>query len=451
MMLFELSISGGILILPVIVLRFFAINRLPKKVFMLLWDITLLRLLVPFYFPVQDNVVLNLREMAGHNRNLTDISGKFIVQGKTKHISFVDTVFSQWDGIDWRLAVWFAGMIITLSYFGCRYVKEYQRIRIALPVPNDIEENLRSLVHIPKRVKILVSDRILSPFIYGIVSPKIILPKFLSLDNNTELKYILTHELVHMKRADNLRKIILLMAVCIHWFNPFVWMMYVFLNRDIELSCDEEVISLLGWSKRKEYAMVLTNLAEKQYCWSLFSNGFGNNAIQERIVAIMKFKKVTAVSIVCSVVLVGAAATAFAKNNSSIPEGNRNTYNSISKERKATKAAGTDDRGNAMEIADMGGSDVDIPLIDDLEQFVQYEKYGLSYDSIKNHLVYSGQIVGYFHDEKSKGVYTHITDDEGTVGIVAVRDSEYKLTGLKTAAIPENSFAVETNGGSIDR
>lgn len=297
-------------------------------------------------------------------------------------------------------------------------------------------------------MKILVSDRILSPFIYGIVSPKIILPKFLSLDINTELKYILTHELVHMKRADNLRKIILLIAVSIHWFNPFVWMMYVFLNRDIELSCDEEVIFLLGWSKRKEYAMVLTNLAEKQYCWSLFSNGFGNNVIQERIVAIMKFKKVTAVSIVCSVVLVGAAATAFAKNNSSIPEGNRNTYNSISKERKATKAAGTDDRGNAMEIADMGGSDVNIPLIDDLEQFVQYEEYGLYYDSIKNHLVYSGQIVGYFHDEKFKGVYAHITDDEGTVGIVAVRDSEYKLTGLKTVDIPENGFAVETNGGS---
>ena len=80
--------------------------------------------------------------MAGHNRNLTDISGKFIVQGKTKHVSFADTVFSQWDGIDWRVAVWFAGMIITLSYFGCRYVKEYRRIRIALPVSNDIEENL---------------------------------------------------------------------------------------------------------------------------------------------------------------------------------------------------------------------------------------------------------------------------------------------------------------------
>ena len=99
-----------------------------------------------------------------------------------------------------------------------------------------------------------------------------------------------------------------------------------------------------------------------------------------------------------------------------------------------------------MEIAGVNGEDNDEPLIGDSEQFLEYEKYGLSYDSANNHLVYSGNIVGYFHDEKSKGVYTHITDDMGTIGIVAVRDSDYKLKGLKIVAIPEDSSAVEMNG-----
>lgn len=438
MTLLKLSISGGILILLIIVLRFCVMNKLPKKVFMLLWDIVLLRLLVPFYFPVSYHFVPKGREMAESKV----YSGKFVMQGKVKSVLLADAPLSKGGNIDWKAVVWFVGMIILLLYFGSRYVKECRSMRMALPVSREADENLRWLVSIPKRVKILVSDRIFTPVTYGVVMPEIILPKFLKLEDNTELKYILTHELVHMKRADNLRKIIMLIAVSIHWFNPFVWVMYVFFNRDIELSCDERVISLLGWEKRKEYAMVLTNLAEKQYHWSLFSNGFGSNAIQERIVAIMKCKKVTVTGIICSVFFVGMAITAFAKNESD----SKASYHSVSQNKKDTKVVRTDDSRNAMEIAGVNGEDNDEPLIGDSEQFLEYEKYGLSYDSANNHLVYSGNIVGYFHDEKSKGVYTHITDDMGTIGIVAVRDSDYKLKGLKIVAIPEDSSAVEMNG-----
>lgn len=98
----------------------------------------------------------------------------------------------------------------------------------------------------------------------------------MGLEHGAEQKYALAHELTHIKRADNFRKIVMAAAVGIHWFNPFVWLMYLFFNRDMELSCDEKVISHLGVHQRKEYAAALVRLAEKQYHLSMFSNGYGD-------------------------------------------------------------------------------------------------------------------------------------------------------------------------------
>ena len=108
------------------------------------------------------------------------------------------------------------------------------------------------------------------------------------------------------------------LAACIHWFNPLVWTMYLFFDRDIELSCDEKILEIYGEKQKKEYAETLLDLAETQYQWSLFLNGFGKSAIQERIVAIMNFKKMSMAGIVCAVLLVGTAMTVFASGNSGI-------------------------------------------------------------------------------------------------------------------------------------
>ena len=122
------------------------------------------------------------------------------------------------------------------------------------------------------------------------------------------------HESVHIKYADNIWKLAAVFAVCIHWFNPLVWLMYVFINRDIEMACDEQVILRCGEDFRKEYAMVLLNLAEKQYKLSFFANGFGKNSIKERIVAIMKFKKTTTIGALGAAVILAGAVTVFTQN-----------------------------------------------------------------------------------------------------------------------------------------
>ena len=362
-MLLTLSTSGGILITWIIILRFIAINKLPKRVFVLLWNIALLRLLLPFYLPFHYDIGSQITRIVGSNINNFNISKQPTVFKKAKGVESINTLSSHLYTIELEEIVWFAGVIIFLCYFGIQYFKEYQKIRAALPIPKDIEEKLRSVTSMPNRVKIFISDRISTPITYGILFPKIILPKFLELDNTVELNYVLTHELIHIKRADNLCKIIMPIAASIHWFNPLVWIMCFFLDRDMELSCDEKVISLLGWKCRKEYAMVLVNLAEKQNHRSLFSNGFGSNAIKERIVAIMKLKKVSVVSILCAVILCGMAITAFARSDSEIYSSDRN---SSAEKESSIKSSGTNATKNP--VSSMPGS----------EQFSKNEDMGSS-------------------------------------------------------------------------
>lgn len=106
-----------------------------------------------------------------------------------------------------------------------------------------------------------------------------------------ELSLCLEHEFVHIKRLDGLTKLILIAALCLHWFNPLVWVMVVLANRDLELSCDEAVVRLFGEQVKSAYARTLIHMEEiKSGCLPLCSN-FSKNAIEERITAIMKIKK----------------------------------------------------------------------------------------------------------------------------------------------------------------
>lgn len=294
-MLAHMSISGAFLILFILAVRTAAVNRLPKRIFVLLWEIAALRLLIPFDLPFRYGIVSpaakeTVKAVKSAGAPVTGESG-------------------------WLSVIWLAGTVVIFLVLVIRYRMEYRRFADALPVPEDAKDIMRMLAGIPKRVKILVSDRTSTPLAAGIIDQRIILPKHLDMDGEN-LKYILAHEMTHIARADNLKRFIMLLTVCIHWFNPLVWTMYLFFDRDIEMSCDEKVLRLYGEKQKKEYAQTLLDLAETQYQCSLFLNGFGKSAIQERIVAIMKYKKIGITGIVCAVLLAGSAMTVFAGGDS---------------------------------------------------------------------------------------------------------------------------------------
>lgn len=377
-MLLQMSISGGTMILLITILRSLTMDHLPKKLFTVLWDITLLRLLLPFYLPLRYGITSPVTDAV--DRIDTGLWSDQVIFIKKSADKINGDAFFRWFFEGDRIrAIWLSVMVVMLLFFGISYLRERRKLRTVLPISEDAEDLLRMMAEIPERIKIRISDQIQTPLTFGVMTPKIILPKAWGSQGDAEWRYILTHEMIHIRRFDNLRKILILIAVSIHWFNPFVWMMYVLYNRDIELSCDEKVIATLGEDTKKGYAMALVNLAEKHYEWSLFSNGFGKNAIQERIVAIMKYKRVTTVGIISAVILTGVAFTAFA-------QGETETSDNGQGEKITVRATDLQSVSSADSGADEGNETGDINL-----RLKDYESYGITYNTSSKTLEYNGK------------------------------------------------------------
>lgn len=126
------------------------------------------------------------------------------------------------------------------------------------------------------------------------------------------MEYILLHEWNHIRRWDALKKLVLAMTLCIHWFNPLVWIMFLLVNRDIELCCDEDLICMIGENNKKEYANLLISMEQKRIKLNPLYSGLGNNYMKERIVSIMKTKKASTSMILLATILVMGATTVFA-------------------------------------------------------------------------------------------------------------------------------------------
>ena len=140
----------------------------------------------------------------------------------------------------------------------------------------------------------------------------ILLPKNTDWENVHELHYILSHECVHIKRFDAITKLIAAFALCIHWFNPIVWAMYLYFNRDIELSCDERVIRLFGEKSKSTYSHMLIRMEAKKSGLLPLISTFCKNASEERITAIMTTRRTSPVMVAASCLIVFATASLFA-------------------------------------------------------------------------------------------------------------------------------------------
>ena len=203
-------------------------------------------------------------------------------------------------------------MVLCVCFFVITYLRCRAEFQTALPVENtDITQCLQKQP-LKRKLSIRQSDRISTPLTYGILRPVILLPKNTDWENVHELRYILSHECVHIKRFDAITKLIATSALCIHWFNPFVWAMYLFFNRDIELSCDERVIRLFGEKSKSTYSHMLIRMEAKKSGLLPLISTFCKNASEERITAIMTTRRTSPVMVAASCLIVFATASLFA-------------------------------------------------------------------------------------------------------------------------------------------
>src|SRR5690625_1450007 len=314
MTILKMSVMASVLIVLIAIIRRLAINKLPKKVFMILWGIVLCRLIIPFSIPAQMSVPSVPGNVSGFmaDSRLVALLMKSPFERETAHIPMQSEKIIEngyLSTIPPYILIWTVGFIVLATFFvvtHLRYVREY---KTALPVDHPFIN--KWLSEQSKQIEIRQSDKILSPLMYGIWKPVILLPKRMDYADEKRLRFVLTHELIHIKRFDTLAKWLLVFTLCIHWFNPLVWFMYILANRDIELSCDEAVLRTFGDKEKSSYAQTLISLAETKNPWILLHSNFSKNSIEERIVAIMKVKKsnVLGAILVIPLVLVTMFAT----------------------------------------------------------------------------------------------------------------------------------------------
>lgn len=315
MTLLQMSFSGAILILVIIILRTAAINRLPKKIFMALWGIAVLRLLLPFSIPS----ILSIYSLVGRNTavydTIVDTPAVSFIPGTAGEQSVLENVDAQILQNNVSVAVpfiiWCIGTMLCGAFFIAAYTRCRFEFQASFPVENSFTAVWLEEHSLKRPIEIRQSGRIQAPLTYGIFHPVILMPKKTDWEDEQRLQYILLHEYVHICHFDAVIKIILAIALCIHWFNPMVWAMYILCNRDIELVCDESVVRKMGQSSRSTYARTLISMEEKNSLTPLCNN-FSRNAIEGRVTAIMKTKKVTLAAIIISVVLLAAISIMFA-------------------------------------------------------------------------------------------------------------------------------------------
>ncbi len=351
MSLIRMTISGAVMILVIVVIRALLLHKLPKRAFLFLWGVVLVRLLIPYTLPCSFSAYsllpeIGVTETAG---NITapladdpaflpvtditpgdpaapfepDLSPDSVINGGSEFTPAPEIPPESGLPFDIGAAVWIAGMAACAVFFTVSYIKCRVKFRESLPVESPRIAEWLGEHRLRRRISVRRSDRIAAPLTYGILRPVILLPKNYEKIDPDDLGFVLAHEYVHIRRFDAVFKILLTAAVCVHWFNPLVWAMYVIANKDIEISCDEAVIKTLGETGKKNYAMTLIRMEEVKSGFTPLINSFGKNAIKERIVTIMKFKKTTVITALASALLVAGTATAFAtsaKSPNNIPD-----------------------------------------------------------------------------------------------------------------------------------
>jgi len=165
---------------------------------------------------------------------------------------------------------------------------------------------LKGIVHI--KGNIYRSDKVLSPAVYGIIKPRIILPTDIT---DADLEYILAHERTHIRRGDNLWRVIAVITACIHWFNPLAWVFLSCFFTDMELACDAGVLKRLDGDGRRKYSLALLSCSSGK---TYYASAFGGAKTRLRIENILSYKKLTLMSGMCFAALITAIAVTLITN-----------------------------------------------------------------------------------------------------------------------------------------
>ena len=295
----NMSISAGWLILAVLAVRLLLRNA-PRWINVLLWGIVALRLICPFSIEsalslIPSTQTISAQIMMDRTPEIsTGIETIDRVVNPVISASFAPKPWASANPLQILIPVaanlWLLGVLVLLAYTTISYLTLRHKIRTAVILHDNIFQ----------------CETVTSPFVLGVFQPRIYLPY--TMDRNN-LDYVVAHEQAHIRRKDHWWKPMGFLLLTVYWFNPFVWLAYVLLCRDIELACDERVIRELGNEQRADYTQALVTCAVNRRMIAACPLAFGEVGVKDRVKSIMNYRKpafwiMVAAVIVCAVVAV---------------------------------------------------------------------------------------------------------------------------------------------------
>ena len=300
----NMSISASWLVLAVLILRF-VLKKAPKWINVLLWGIVAIRLICPFSFesplsliPSAETIPLNIGMDTTPTINsgisaINNAVNPIISQSNTPMAGASVNLLQITIGI--YEYIWIFGMIALALYTAISYWRLHRKVDTAVRYKDNIFQ----------------SENVSSPFVFGIIKPRIYLPFKM---NGQDLEHVVAHEHAHIRRKDHWWKPFGFLLLTIHWFNPLMWMAYVLLCRDIELACDEKVIKELGNEQRGDYTQALVACSVNRRMIAACPLTFGEVGIKERVKSVMNYKKPALWVIIIAVIVCVGVAVCFLTN-----------------------------------------------------------------------------------------------------------------------------------------
>ena len=300
----NMSISASWLVLVVLILRF-VLKKAPKWVNILLWGIVAIRLICPFSFESALSLIPSAetfpeKVISGPSfdvqTGITPVDNRINDYLGDRYFEGVTVPANNGNNIMTILTiVWTIGILLLVAYT----VISYWRLRRKVDTAVRYKDN------------IFQSENVKSPFVLGIIKPRIYLPFNM---NGQDLEHVVAHEQAHIHCKDHWWKPFGFLLLTIHWFNPLVWLAYVLLCRDIELACDERVIKELGNEQRADYTQALVACSVNRRMIAACPLAFGEVGVKDRVKSVMNYKKPAFWGVVLAVIVCVFVAVCFLTN-----------------------------------------------------------------------------------------------------------------------------------------
>lgn len=299
--LLNLSILAGWIVLAVIPVRL-CLKKAPKYINCILWGLVGIRLIFPFSIESIFSLVPSKTVVAPrivYDKAPAINSGIPIIDNVANTMmteSFTPNVAESVNPLQVVTYVasyiWLLGVIAMLIYCIVSYLLVKRKVFDAVKLQDNV----------------YVSEKVATPFVLGIFKPRIYIPHHMDEESK---KYVVIHEQSHIRRGDHITKLAGFLVLSVYWFNPLIWIAYIFLCKDIELACDEKVLKSIGVSEKKNYSKVLLEYSVSPKMITACPLAFGEVAVKQRIKSALNYKKPAFWLILLSVIVCMVVAVCF--------------------------------------------------------------------------------------------------------------------------------------------